>query len=188
MSLTHEAAPSSGSVSGLPHSGQLHTSRVTTAAVHAQSIGGFQRGYVFAKPGTLFTVDGQFNPSAKTVISFSDRTGRQFVESPISVTASSVTGVTPVFLHPRTLQIGSGGEHVAVVQQAAGGPTTTRAIYHLQSLKLPQTDSPPGSVLGQVLTQAQTELAVAIQSYQALSATTGGRVQVGATRLAANFP
>jgi hypothetical protein len=81
-----------------------------------------------------------------------------------------VVVATPLFVDPTTLTMGEGGFHVVVEQRTLGGVDRTRAIYHLQSQKLPKSHLPAVTVMNSVLVLAQSELAADIANYQTLSA------------------
>jgi hypothetical protein len=154
-----------------------HSSAAATAlatnAVHesgAKTDTGYERGSVIASPGTLVTICGNFDPSASTVVVFTTKTGRKYEDVPPAVTSSSVVIAAPLFIYPTTLRIGAGVDHVVVEQSTSVGTDKTRAIRWLQSLKLPRTGLPPGTVTNSVLPLTQSQLATGIANYQTLSA------------------
>jgi hypothetical protein len=172
------ARDSTGVGTGHPEIDRLqHATRTHGSASHAvPGLGGttlitnFEQGFVFDSPGTLVSITGHFDPSAFTVVIFTTKTGREYTAVPPVVTVSSVVVATPLFIHPTTLTIGAGGDHVVIEQQILGGVDRTRAIYHLQSQQLPKSDLPAATVMTSVLVLAQSEMATDIANYQTLSA------------------
>jgi hypothetical protein len=122
------------------------------------------------------TIAGAFNPSDPTYVIFTDRSGHQIRMDATHVSASSITVPVPIYLNHQTLKPTSGTVSVQV-QQVGPGAASFQAFLQFKIAKAPSPRT-AGTLAEALINQTTAALTTAIQNYQKIGSSSGGKVNV----------
>jgi hypothetical protein len=144
-------------------------------------------GLTQVTPGQTLTISGSFNTAAnvETTVTFSDNAGYQLSVLPLSVTTSTVSVLVPPYVNSGQGTLTSGSVWAIVVQQPAGGLTTTTQPPAVQIGALPPTGFPAGTITLAVLSQLAQLATNTNNAWQGIAQTTSGQLNVSRLNLPA---